>query len=132
MPFQDPEIAAQNRKNQRYYKVTPKGVATARRYRQTHRLMFVLEYAYHRARKMGYAEVDTSTLHPKPADNLCEHCRKPPGKQGLCLDHDHETGRFRGWVCARCNLAFAAFGDSVVGLRQAISYMLGCLPHQRS
>ena len=30
----------------------------------------------------------------------CELC----GKEGkICFDHDHKTGKFRGWICSRCN-----------------------------
>ena len=123
MPFQDPKIAQRN--HLRRYQESHKGKTTAQRYRENHKLMFVLASANSRARKFGYAEIDESTLRPKPKDGLCEHCRKLPGKQGLCLDHDHETGRFRGWVCARCNLAFAAFGDNEAGLLRAAAYMRG-------
>ena len=33
---------------------------------------------------------------------LCEIC----GKKGkICFDHNHETGKFRGWICVKCNIA---------------------------
>lgn len=32
----------------------------------------------------------------------CELCGSVP-KRGLDEDHDHKTGRHRGWLCARCN-----------------------------
>lgn len=42
---------------------------------------------------------------------LCAICGKPETTvkkgaiQTLSLDHDHTTGRFRAWLCLRCNVA---------------------------
>jgi len=35
----------------------------------------------------------------------CQLCGVPEMEltTKLCLDHDHETGQFRGWLCHRCN-----------------------------
>ena len=33
-------------------------------------------------------------------------------KKGLCYDHDHETGKFRGWLCGRCNTALGLVSDN--------------------
>lgn len=58
---------------------------------------------------------------PKPLDGLCQICRHKPRK--LCLDHCHETGRFRGWICGDCNLGLGKFGDKAYGLRRAHLYL---------
>jgi len=41
----------------------------------------------------------------------------------LCIDHDHETGAFRGWLCRKCNAAIGMLGDSVTGLLMAVKYL---------
>ena len=39
----------------------------------------------------------------------CEVC----GAIGIiCFDHDHETGRFRGWICHRCNAVLGFVKDN--------------------
>ena len=48
---------------------------------------------------------------PRPA--VCEVCGDPPSaKKALCLDHEHLTGTFRGWLCHRCNTAIGLLRDS--------------------
>ena len=47
----------------------------------------------------------------RPRPKRCEGCARPPQKKSLCLDHDHLTGKFRGWLCTRCNLAAAMLAD---------------------
>ncbi len=34
---------------------------------------------------------------------VCAVCNRPPKNHALGLDHDHHTGMFRGFLCARCN-----------------------------
>ena len=42
---------------------------------------------------------------------------------GWCLDHDHKTGKFRGWLCHDCNKALGFFKDNVGLLKSAIEYI---------
>lgn len=44
-------------------------------------------------------------------------------KQSMALDHDHVTGKFRGWICARCNVGLGLLGDNIEGLQAAIAYL---------
>lgn len=56
----------------------------------------------------------------------CELCGKPPNiKRSLALDHCHETGAFRGWLCYRCNLGLGLLGDTAESLKRAIAYLGG-------
>lgn len=52
----------------------------------------------------------------------CECCNKIPDK--WCLDHDHNTEEFRGWLCDKCNTGIGKLGDSVDGIIQALNYLL--------
>jgi hypothetical protein len=40
-----------------------------------------------------------------------------------CFDHDHETGAFRGLLCAACNNGLGNFRDSPRSLRRAADYL---------
>lgn len=64
---------------------------------------------------------------PPPLDGRCEECRRV---RKLHFDHDHETKRFRGWICNRCNVSIGALGDTREGLQRAIAYLDGELPWQ--
>lgn len=56
-----------------------------------------------------------------PQPNVCDCCGKPTTK--FDLDHCHDTGEFRGWLCGPCNKSLGHFGDSIAGLMMAIRYL---------
>lgn len=53
----------------------------------------------------------------------CPICERP---RVLCLDHDHATGRIRGWICRSCN-AFLGKTDKEAESRaaRALAYIKG-------
>lgn len=53
---------------------------------------------------------------------VCECCKKVPIK--WCLDHDHKTNEFRGWICERCNTGLGKLGDNIEGIVKALNYLL--------
>lgn len=55
----------------------------------------------------------------------CECCGMPftMTKKGSCIDHDHMTGAFRGWLCSKCNTALGTVGDSREGVLQLLAYV---------
>ena len=63
----------------------------------------------------------------RPAPHNCECCGKLDLAldSALCLDHDHQTGAFRGWLCRPCNIGIGNLGDRIDGLENAIAYLQG-------
>tara|TARA_R110001583_G_scaffold28879_7_gene101792 strand:+ start:10495 stop:10965 length:471 start_codon:yes stop_codon:yes gene_type:complete len=39
------------------------------------------------------------------------------------LDHDHDSGEFRGWLCNPCNSALGWFQDNINKVRRAVKYL---------
>lgn len=74
--------------------------------------------AKYEGKKKGYKGI--LTPYQEIADQFtgkCQLCGVPEQecKKRLFVDHDHETGEFRGWLCCRCN-ALAGFLDTVPDL----------------
>ena len=59
----------------------------------------------------------------RPMPDNCECCGRPQGVKKFHRDHDHKTGKFRGWLCTQCNLGIGKLGDDVAGLEVAIEYL---------
>ena len=49
----------------------------------------------------------------------CELCGTVPKTRGLQWDHDHKTGKHRGWLCWKCNRALPAWMTSTWLLKAA-------------
>lgn len=50
----------------------------------------------------------------------CDICKK---ECKTFYDHDHTTGKFRGWLCVRCNFMLGYSKDSIETLKKAIKYL---------
>jgi hypothetical protein len=64
----------------------------------------------------------------RPCPSACENCggdnqMKDGRRRALALDHDHATGKFRGWLCDLCNRGIGYFRDTPSTLRSAADYL---------
>ena len=57
----------------------------------------------------------------RPIADFCEICG---GTEKLHLDHDHDDGKFRGWICNKCNLGLGLLGDSIPCVNRVMEYLL--------
>jgi len=58
-------------------------------------------------------------------DNKCAICGRDQADvtKRFAVDHDHDTSRVRALLCYNCNHGLADFGDSIVRLQQAVTYL---------
>lgn len=67
----------------------------------------------------------------RPPPEVCELCGEPPNDwshQSLVFDHCHASGKFRGWLCDRCNRTLGQVKDSIELLHRMIRYLSGDPP----
>ena len=69
-------------------------------------------------KRKGYPE----PTRPMPTN--CECCEYP--QDTLHLDHDHVTGKFRGWLCGCCNRGIGLLDDNLNGVCRAYNYLRNC------
>ena len=66
-------------------------------------------------------------LPSHPCPDVCEGCSRPFSEvskhHGACFDHDHATGKFRGWLCNDCNLILGYAKDSRDRLQFLINFL---------
>lgn len=75
-----------------------------------------------RKRKRGYYHRDMEQRVGRPRPDRCEVCNK---KCRPCPDHNHLTGKYRGWICTSCNMALGLLkGDAGPSLILALKNYL--------
>jgi hypothetical protein len=57
-------------------------------------------------------------------NGVCAICEMPcRSRRRLSVDHDHVTGKIRGLLCTRCNMALGQFDDNSDHLAKAFCYL---------
>lgn len=59
----------------------------------------------------------------RPAKLECPICEDVVDGKYARLDHCHETGRIRGWLCDNCNTALGKMKESTHVLQRAIDWL---------
>lgn len=83
-----------------------------------------------RAAKPGYHYFERYRLSASAVNAIletqngkCAICRCGAPPQGFDLDHDHSSGRVRGFLCRKCNMALGLMGDDINRLAAAADYL---------
>jgi hypothetical protein len=56
-------------------------------------------------------------------EGCCAICKTEVQLINSAIDHNHDTGEFRGVLCKQCNRALGMFGDSPIILKSALEYL---------
>lgn len=74
-------------------------------------------------KNFGLTLIQYNSLHTLQ-QGLCTICHRPQiGGKSLSVDHNHVTGKVRGLLCSRCNTALGSSQDSIITLKDAITYL---------
>lgn len=58
----------------------------------------------------------------RPRPSVCDIC-SGNHHLGIVFDHCHQSGKFRGWLCDRCNKVLGLIGDDPKLLRRMARYL---------
>jgi len=70
-------------------------------------------------------EVTKKKLGVETHKEFCEICGRKELHRELSLDHDHKTGKFRGYLCSKCNTMLGYAEDNPLILIKAVHYLKG-------
>lgn len=73
---------------------------------------------YKNGKSYGYIRRRIETTRPKP-----EQCEVCDSKEKICLDYNHKTGIFRGWICHKCNVSLGMANDDINILKKLVKYL---------
>ena len=71
---------------------------------------------------IGFTDKELWELRNKHI-GVCDICQQREKNKNLSMDHNHETKKFRGFLCGSCNRGIGMFKDDVKLLKKAIKYL---------
>lgn len=89
------------------------------KYRQTEKYK-AAQALRNRASKARQKE-ERERIAGRPCPEVCELCGE--NNRWICFDHCHIEGRFRGWICDRCNKVLGLVQDNVGLLTAMVAYL---------
>lgn len=104
-------------------KSNAKDVQATRKWKANNRAAGMLSCAKHWAKRYGYAPPDITVEELEAALAVPGRVCQCGSTKRLCLDHDHKTGRVRGWLCDIHNRALGHFDDDAGLLRIFADYL---------
>lgn len=103
---------------QYYLRNRAKRLAQNKQWRKDNPEKFRRQYRRQSWKKLGMDPDEAQAVWD--ANVACEVCSSP---EGLCVDHDHNTGRVRGVLCHACNLSAGKMGEDPDRLERLATYI---------
>ena len=122
-------IEAQRKRKREYWQTHPELSKTShQKYYQENKEMLKQQNKEYKAEhrehytKLGKLsrERKFEALAGRPRPVVCEVCGDP---NRIVYDHDHKTGKFRGWICHNCNLVLGHARDDIKVMYKLIAYL---------
>lgn len=79
--------------------------------------------AWRRKAKTGFSPEFADKLF-KAQGGVCAICKAELDFYKANADHDHDTGKPRGFLCGRCNRGIGILGDNVEGVQRVMNYFV--------
>lgn len=116
----DPEYRQMSRDRKKKWYAKERNKQKAREYWQKNK---ELKRALHLKSKYGITPEDFDAMW-KTQGGACKICRKIFERRSQAhIDHNHNTDKVRGLLCAACNWGIGCFKDSKDLLTEAIKYL---------
>lgn len=82
-------------------------------------------YTHYNAKKQNIVLSENDKKYIESHNGLCDICgeNRNYSNRSLSKDHDHNTGKFRGMLCTKCNLGLGKFSDNPELLIKAANYL---------
>ena len=98
-----------------YPKNKQKQIASSNRWKSKNKMRI-------KAKIYNLSEEELQNLFDK-SNNKCNICLDS-FEETLFVDHSHETGKVRGLLCRKCNMALGVINDDVQILKNMIQYLV--------
>lgn len=98
-----------------------------KKWNEKNRFVYALTHSKSVAKLRGHMPCTATAKELEAAfTGKCDLCGVPEQEcnQKLHMDHNHETGEFRGFLCARCNMGLGYFRDSEELLIDALHFLM--------
>ena len=115
---------------QHIYRGRPEAKLRMRAYSKEYMKNPLSKIAYANSRlkyKYGVGLEDYDSMLTKQLGG-CAICGKHPSNSRLHIDHNHSTGKVRGLLCRKCNLALGLLADNPIIIKKMLQYILRDMP----
>lgn len=108
------------KENNRKWRLSPSGKKWMEEYRKKYRNTPEIKQRYKEYMSKWHLNRREKIVGSKKPSK-CPVCKRSGIR--ICVDHDHKTGKIRGWLCDKCNVTLGRVDDSPKILMALIKYL---------